>query len=108
MKKALLAFSAAAVALTIAAPAEARRTGPMTCAQWHHHHCMAWRPRAGAWNVGYVFGPNYGYSAYNTIPRVYAHRYNLDPNYRYVHRGNRLYVVDPGSYAVTRVITVPY
>jgi hypothetical protein len=108
MTKALLALGAAAAALTVAAPASAHRTGPMTCAQWHHGHCMAWRPRAGAYNVGYVFGPHYGYTAYNALPHAYVSRYSLDPNYRYVHRGNRLYVVDPGSYAVTRVVTIPY
>ena len=31
-------------------------------------------------------------------------QYGLRPNYRYVYRDNQIYVVDPTTYAVTRII----
>ena len=101
MTKAILAFGVAAVALSVAGPAEARRTGPVTCAKWHNHHCVAWRSR---YNVGYVFGPNYGYTSYNVLPRHYVRQYSLNPRYRYVRQNGYVYVVDPATWAVTRVL----
>ena len=100
MKKAILAFSVAAVALS-AAPAEARRTGPVTCAKWRHGHCLAWRPR---YNVGYVFGPNYTYTEFGALPGTFVTRYHLRHNYRYVNQNGFIYVVNPRTYRVVRVI----
>jgi hypothetical protein len=104
MTKVFVAFGVAAAAIVAAAPAEARVTGPVTCARWHHHHCVAWRSR---YNVGYVFGPSYAYTDYGALPVPLVSRYDLRPHYRYVHENGYVYVVNPHSYRVTRVIAVP-
>jgi hypothetical protein len=104
MTKLLLAIGVAAVALT-ASPSEARhRTGPMTCAHWRHGHCMAWRSR---YDVGYMFGPRYGYVDVDTLPGPIVSRYHLGPNFRYVNENGFVYVVNPHTYRVVRVINVP-
>ncbi len=98
--------------ILIAGTAVAAFTASAAQAQYHHHHgCDRWRsgecvtyydgPR---WQTGYRFGPTYSYTEYNTLPQTYVHRYNLTPRYRYVYRDNNIYVVDPTTYAVTRVI----
>lgn len=104
MKKMLIALGAAAAALAAAAPAEARITGPVTCARWHHHHCVVWRSR---YNVGYVFGPKYSYVAYDALPGTVVTRYHLGPRFRYVNQDGFVYVVNPNTYRVVRVIAVP-
>ncbi|HVU30834.1 MAG TPA: hypothetical protein VHE36_10590 [Sphingomicrobium sp.] len=101
MKKAVLAFCAAAVALTVAAPADARRTGPVTCAKWRHGHCVKWRSR---YNVGYAFGPRYRYVDVRALPGPIVTRYRLGHNYRYVNENGYIYVVNPRTYRVVRVI----
>jgi hypothetical protein len=100
MIKPILALSVAAVALT-AAPADARRTGPVTCARSHHGHCQAWRSR---YNVGYAFGPSYGYTSFSALPGTVVNRYRLHRNYRYVNQNGYVYVVNPRTYRVVRVI----
>ena len=111
--KMLLALAGAAVVMT-AAPADARnprhhyRTA-MVCAKYRHHHCVAYRPASLRHHVvryrtGYVFGPRYSYTAYSALPAPYVTRYHLSPDYRYVYSGNTIYVVDPTSYAITRII----
>src|SRR3982751_6710668 len=104
MIKPILTLGVAAVALSAAAPADARRTGPVTCAKWHHHHCVAWRSR---YSVGYVFGPSYGYTAFSALPGTVVTRYRLAPRYRYVTENGYVYVVNPRTYRVVRVIPVP-
>jgi hypothetical protein len=108
MKIALLALAGAAVVVT-AAPADARRYSNMTaCAKYRHGKCVQWkrltRAQARGYRVGYRFGPDYRYTAYSALPRTYVTRYRLSPNQRYVYRGNTIYVVDPATYAVTRVL----
>lgn len=100
MTKLIFAFGVAAVALT-ATPSEARRTGPVTCAHWRHHHCVAWRSR---YNVGYVFGPSYGYTAFGALPGTIVTRYRLGRHYRYVRENGFVYVVNPRTYRVVRII----
>jgi hypothetical protein len=102
MTKALLALTAAAVAVT-AMPAQAGQhiTGPVTCAHWRHGVCVAARPR---FNVGYAFGPSYGYTEYSALPSPFATRYHLRDNFRYVNQDGYVYVVNPNSYRVVRVI----
>jgi hypothetical protein len=104
MMKTILALGTAAAALAVAAPAQARRTGPVTCARWHHHHCVAWRSR---YSVGYAFGPNYNYLGYGALPGTVVTRYHLRPTYRYVNQNGYVYVVNPRTYRVVRVIAVP-
>jgi hypothetical protein len=106
----LLAFGAAAVALTGVASSSAADAKPRhhakVCKKWRHHHCVSYRcmSRHAMWRTGYRFGPRYGYTSYRTLPRVYVQRYDLSPDYRYVYRDNYIYQVDPRTYAITRVI----
>jgi hypothetical protein len=109
--KMLLALAGAAVVMS-AAPAEARHHrhhAAMVCAKYRHHHCVAYRaaslrPHLVRYRTGYVFGPSYNYTAYSALPAPYVTRYHLSPDYRYVYSGNTIYVVDPTSYAITRII----
>jgi hypothetical protein len=101
MIKTLLALGTAAVALT-AMPAEAR-----PCGRWHHGHCMMWRNANAGWNVGYRFAPTYAWTDYSALPQPLVTRYHLDQNWRYVNHNGHIYVVNPHSYRVTRVIAVP-
>jgi hypothetical protein len=84
----------------------------MTCVNYRHHHCVRYvtnaRPmmvRHGMrYRTGYVFGPDYSYTAYSSLPQPYVTRYHLSPDYRYVYSGNTIYVVDPTTYAITRIL----
>lgn len=115
MKKLLLSAAGIAVALT-AMPAEARHHGRiasnMVCTQGRHNSCA--RMHRGNrqammghahWRNGYVFGPSYSYTSYDRLPRSYVSRYDLNRDYRYVYRDNYIYVVDPKTYAVQRIIS---
>ena len=112
--KLLLAIAAAAVAVTATSvPADAaNRHHARTCAKWRNHHCVRWNnhgyqvsmARHARYRTGYVFGPSYAYTTLSDLPPVYVRRYDLTPRYRYVYRDNYVYVVDPTTYAVTRVI----
>ena len=108
MTKVLLALGVAAVALSAAPAAAQYRPHGRDCAQWRHGQCVRWanydHRMHDRYRVGYRFGPQYGYTAYNAIPRTYVRQYGLRPNYRYVYRDNQIYVVDPTTYAVTRII----
>lgn len=107
MKKILLAFSAAAFVLTTA-PAAAKT---YVCTKWDDGMCVSTHrvkgtpPRA----VGYVYGPNYSYTAYSDIPQPVVTYYKLSDSGRYVYSDGYLYEVDPTTYAVTKVIdTYPH
>jgi len=105
--KLMLAAGVAAVALT-ATPTEARKhyTNMTTCAKWRHGQCVKWKrlTRRQAYRMGYVFGPRYGYTAYDALPRTYVTRYHLAPRYRYVYQNGYIYQVDPTTYAVMRIL----
>ena len=105
MMKAILALAGAAVAVT-AVPAQAGThvTGPMTCAHWRHGRCVAFRSR---YNVGYVFGPRYSYVDVGALPGPVVTRYRLGPRFRYVNENGFVYVVNPNTYRVVRVVPVP-
>lgn len=114
MMKLFLALGVAAVAVT-ATPSEARRhfTNYTTCTKYRHGRCVAWRrlTRSQAMRrglpVGYRFGPSYSYVDLTALPGTVVTRYHLRPNYRYVNRGGYVYVVNPNTYRVVRVIPVP-
>lgn len=112
MTKAFLLIAGAAVALS-AVPADARHySNTIACSGWRDGQCTSWnrltKKQAGEINVGYVFGPNYTYySDFKTLPQPMVSQYQLSPDYRYVSADGYVYVVDPKSYAVTRVITSP-
>ena len=55
---------------------------------YRHGHCVA----AHRYRVGYVFGPNYGYTSYSAIPHRYVVRYRLNPDNRYVYSNGYVYV----------------
>ncbi|MFL6848389.1 MAG: hypothetical protein ACJ8EI_08465 [Sphingomicrobium sp.] len=111
MRTPLLVLAGAAVVLS-AAPADARRhSKAMVCTKYRHGRCVAAhrvRPamvrHASRYRVGYRFGPSYDYTAYSALPRTYVTRYHLSPDYRYVYNNDYIYVVDPRTYAVERVI----
>ena len=90
MYKTILAVAAAAVAAT-ATPAVARH---------HHRHVTVYR-------VGYDFGPTYAYTDYTALPQPIVTRYHLRDSFRYVNDNGYVYVVNPHSYRVVRVIRVP-
>ena len=103
MRKILLALSGAAVALT-AAPATSKT---FTCTKWKDGVCVSVHRVKGtppARAVGYVFGPDYSYTAVSDIPEPVVTYYKLEPNARYVYSDGYVYVVDPSTYAVTRVL----
>jgi hypothetical protein len=123
--KTLLALAAAAVVVT-AAPADAKQynkhNSRVACAKWRHGQCVARsyglnraaqvhqrnfaRQQARLFATGQRVPRNYGYwTPYNQIPQTYVSQYDLNPNYRYINRGGYIYVVDPQTYAVRRIIT---
>ena len=107
MMKLMLAGGVAAVALT-ATPTEARKhyTNVLFCVLWCFGFCVLWL-WFFCWLVfcmGYVFGPRYGYTAYDALPRTYVTRYHLAPRYRYVYQNGYIYQVDPTTYAVMRIL----
>jgi hypothetical protein len=108
MKYALLAIAGAAVAAT-AVPADAARySNQAACMRHENGRCAAWRDdrRAGraAYRVGYAFGPSYSYTEFGTLPQPVIRRYHLRNNYRYVQRNGMVYVVNPRTYRVVRVL----
>jgi hypothetical protein len=113
MKKALLALGAAAVALS-AAPVEAKHYTNITkCTKYHNGHCVAWKrltarqARRAGYAVGYRFGPTYSYVDVGALPQPIVTRYHLGTNFRYVNQDGFVYVVNPDTYRVVRVIPVP-
>ena len=117
MTKIFLALGAAAVAL--AHPGSGRpprnhgnRHHARICAKWRHGHCVRWdnrgyrvssAPRAVE-HTATASAPAIRYTSYRALPRTYVSRYDLSPNYRYVYQDNYIYVVNPRTYAVERII----
>ncbi len=96
MKIMLSLASVAALALT-SAPAAAQHHG--TNHGRHHatRHVRHFAP-------GHRFARNYRYTSYRALPRVYVTRYHLSPRYRYVYTDGYIYVVDPVTFAITRIL----
>jgi hypothetical protein len=106
MRKLLLALSATAV-MVAAAPSIAKDPKTYVCTKWDNGICLSMHrvkgtppPRA----VGYVFGPNYTYTAVTDLPQPVVTYYHLGTDARYVYDNGYIYVVDPTTGAVTRVI----
>ena len=51
-----------------------------------------------------MFGPNYAYSTLSALPAPVVTYDSLTASNRYVYSNGYIYVVDPTTYAVTRVI----
>jgi hypothetical protein len=106
----LLALAAASVVAT-AVPAQARDYSDVVkCVKVVDGRCNKWdrltvdQAAKAQWKMGYVFGPSYSYTAVSAIPHDYVSEYGLDPNGRYVYQDGYLYVVDPNTYAVNKII----
>ncbi len=110
MRKILLALSGAAVAMT-AAPALADKQKMLVCDKWRDGVCVSTesvkvKGTAPTFAVGHVFGPTYSYVAANDLPQPIVTYHRLNPAHRYVYADGYVYVVDPTTYAVTRVLDV--
>lgn len=110
MRTMFLALGAVSVAMS-AAPTEARHYSHMVqCTKYRHGQCVRWnrlterQARQAAYRVGYHFGPSYSYVPVSQLPQPIVTQYSLSPDYRYVYRDHYIYVVDPKTYAITRVI----
>jgi hypothetical protein len=109
MSKVLFALSAAGLAVTgtaltvSAAPASAKT---YVCTKWDNGVCVSQHRVKGQppYAVGYVFGPNYTYTSMTDLPQPVVTYYKLGTDGRYVYSDGYLYEVDPGTYAVTKVI----
>lgn len=111
MMKSILGVGAVALALT-ALPAGARQySSVIKCSGWRGNECVAWnrltQEQARDINVGFVFPKNYTYTEFSTLPQTIVTQNQLDPHARYVATDGYVYVIDPNSYAVTKVITIP-
>ena len=102
MRKILLVLSGAAVALTTA-PAAAKT---YVCTKWDSGVCVSTHRVKGTppYAVGYVFGPSYTYTPVADLPQPAVTYYHLSPDERYVYANGYIYVIDPTTYAITRVI----
>jgi len=108
MRKVLLALSGAAVALTTA-PAALRADPPLpqVCLKWKDGVCVSTHRVKGTpspYSTGYVFGPTYGYTPYSDLPQPIVTYYKLAPDGRYVYSNGYVYIVDPATGAVTKVL----
>ena len=111
MTRTLLTIAAATAALS-ALPAGARQySSVIKCSGWRGSECVAWnrltKEQAAQIKTGFVFPKNYTYTQFSTIPQTVVTQYSLDPKADYVTADGYIWVVDPNTYAVTKVITVP-
>lgn len=109
MKYALLAIAGAAVAATAVPADTARYWNQAVCMRHENGRCVARRDdrreaRRAAYRVGYAFGPSYAYTEFGTLPQPVIRRYHLRNNFRYVERNGMVYVVNPRTYRVVRVL----
>jgi len=98
MRYALLALAGAAIALT-AVSADARRySNEAACTRHENGRCVAWR------DMSRHEARRAAYRDFGTLPQPLVTRYHLRDNFRYVHRNGYVYVVNPRTYRVIRVI----
>jgi hypothetical protein len=104
MRKVLLALSGAAVALTAAPVSVQAKT--YVCTKWRDGVCVSTHRVKGTapYASGYVFGQTYAYTPYSDLPQPVVSYYHLNSDNRYVYSNGYVYVVDPATWAVTRVI----
>ena len=85
-----------------------RRYGANSCPPGlakKHNGCMPPGQAARLFREGQRVPNGYDYyTDYNNIPSQYRSQYNLDPNARYIYRNDQIYVVDPRTSLVQRVI----
>jgi hypothetical protein len=104
MRRLLFALTGAAIAMTTAPASLQAKT--YVCTKWHDGICLSTHRVKGVapYKMGYVFGPTYDYTTFSTLPAPVVSYYHLDPDGRYVYSNGYVYVVDPTTYAVTRVL----
>jgi hypothetical protein len=113
MNKNLLTLTGIAVAAGLAAgPVDARTySNVIKCSGWRNGQCVAWNRlttrQSREIQVGYVFPQNYTYTEFSALPQPLVTEYNLSPDARYVYSNGYIWVIDPHTYAVTRVIVAP-
>ena len=111
MKTLLLALAGAAVAVATAAPAGADKVKTLVCDKWRDGVCVSTekvkvKGTPPAYAVGHVFGPTFSYVPVSDLPQPVVTYNRLGPDYRYVYADGYVYVVDPTTYAVTRVLDI--
>jgi hypothetical protein len=104
MRRMFLALSGAALALTVAPAGAKDKT--YVCTKWNDGVCVSTHRVKGTppYKVGYVFGQTYAYTPIGSVPQPVVTYYKLGPDERYVYSNGYVYVVDPTTWAVTRVI----
>ncbi len=109
MKYVLLALGAASVLSAV--PATARHySHDAVCTKHENGRCVAWRDMSkreaehAAYRVGHDFGANYAYTDFSALPQRLVTRYHLRDEFRYVHSNGHVYVVNPRTYRVVRVV----
>jgi hypothetical protein len=102
MRTLLLALSGLAVGLA-AAPADSKT---YVCTKWRDGVCVSTHRVKGTapYATGYVFGQTYSYTPLTALPQPVVSYYHLNSDGRYVYSNGYVYVVDPTTWAVTRVI----
>jgi hypothetical protein len=111
MKTALLALVGVGMALS-ALPADALdKTRILVCDKWRDGVCVSTesvkvKGAPPAFAVGHVFGPTYSYVPVTDLPQPVVTYHKLTPDHRYVYSDGYIYVVDPATYAVTRVLDI--
>lgn len=111
-KAIVLTGAAVAAAGLLTAPAEARHySNVIQCSGWRNGQCTSWNrltvKQARRIQVGYVFPKNYTYTEFSTLPQTVVTKYSLNSDEHYVYSNGYIWVIDPNTNAVTRVITVP-
>lgn len=105
MKNIILALSGVAMALSAAPTIAKDKT--YVCTKWKDGMCLSTHRVKGtppARAVGYVFGPTYTYTPYTDLPEPVVSYYKLNQDSRYVYSDGYIYVIDPTTYAITKVI----
>jgi hypothetical protein len=102
MRKLALALSGLAVALT-AAPSDAKT---YVCTKWKDGVCVSTHRVKGdpPYAVGYTFAPTYTYTPYSDLPQPVVTYYKLNSDGQYVYSNGYVYVVDPNTHAVLKVL----
>jgi hypothetical protein len=100
MKTLLALASVTALALSTT-PVAAQRHAP----ERHHNYRNTRVSHHQSYRVGHRFGPRYSYTSYSALPRTYVTRYHLSPRYRYVYNDGYIYVINPTTWAVMRILS---
>lgn len=109
MKKIVVLLAGAAIAFTSSAAQARHYSNTIACSGYRDGQCTSWnrltRKQEARVGVGTMFGSNYSYyTDFKTLPQAVVTQYGLSPDNRYVSADGYIYVVDPHTYAVSKVI----